>query len=181
VTAPTLKNERLVLRPFAERDLDAFAAMYADPEVVRHLGDGRPFDRAATWRTMAVFVGHWELRGYGQWALVEKAGGDVIGRAGLWHPEGWPGLEVGWVIRRSRWGNGFATEAAREAVRFAFEDVRADHLISLIRPDNARSIRVAEKIGETFERTHLMDGTALHVYGLHRPAARATTSVSATT
>src|SRR5205823_14550586 len=106
--------------------------------------------RTAGWRTLALLIGHWHLLGYGQWAVVEKATGHVIGRAGLWNPEGGYGLEVGWVIRRSRWGQGFATEAARAAVQHGFETVGATHLISLIRPDNARSLRVAEKIGETF-------------------------------
>ena len=178
----TRETPRLLLRPPHASDLDAFVDIHEDPEVIRYLTPlGQSAGRSAGWRMLALLIGHWQLRGYGQWTVLEKSTREVIGRVGLWNPEGWPGLEVGWVIRRSRWGNGFATEAAREAVRFAFEDVRADHLISLIRPDNARSIRVAEKIGETFERTHLMDGTALHVYGLHRPAARATTSVSATT
>ena len=82
------------------------------------------------------------------------------------------GVEVGWVIRRSRWGNGFATEAAREAVRYGFEEVGADHLISIIRPDNQRSIRVAEKIGEKFERPYLVDGVESHVYGIKKSALK---------
>ena len=79
---------------------------------------------------------------------------------------------MGWVIRRSRWNNGFATEAAREAVRFAFDEVGADHVISMINPDNPRSVRVAEKIGETFERVHTVDGRAVQVYGLSRTTGR---------
>ncbi|HUL72080.1 MAG TPA: GNAT family N-acetyltransferase [Vicinamibacterales bacterium] len=178
----TRETSRLLLRPPHASDLDAFVEIHEDPEVMRYLTPvGQLAGRTAGWRMLALLIGHWQLRGYGQWTVLEKGTRDVIGRVGLWNPEGWPGLEVGWVIRRSRWGNGFATEAAREAIRFAFDDVRADHIISLIRPDNARSIRVAEKLGETFERTHLMDGTPLHVYGLHRPAARATTPVSAAT
>ena len=137
--------------------------------------------RIAGWRMLAMLIGHWQLRGYGQWTVIEKRSREVVGRVGLWQPEGWPGLEVGWVIRRTRWGHGFATEAAHEAIRFAFEDLRANHLISLIRPDNARSIRVAEKIGATFERTHVMDGTALHVYGVRPPAARTAAPLSALT
>src|SRR6476660_8889036 len=124
--------------------------MCADLDVVRHLGDGRPLTRAATWRTMALFAGHWDLRGYGQWALVEKTTARMIGRAGLWNPEGWPGLEVGWLLARDRWGHGFATEAARVALDYAFDVVGADHVISVIAPANVRSIRVAERIGETF-------------------------------
>ena len=168
-----MHTERLVLRPFADEDIDRIAAIYADAEVMRWLGDGRPLSRAQAWRTMATFVGHWELRGYGQWAVVEKATGVLIGRAGLWNPEGWPGLEVGWVLDRARWGHGFATEAARASVRWAFDELGADRLISVIETRNLRSIRVAERIGERFERKTVIDVPAagsveVAIYGLER-------------
>jgi RimJ/RimL family protein N-acetyltransferase len=178
VTIPELETERLVLRPFADGDLDGFATMYADPEVMRHMGDGRPLSRAATWRTIALFVGHWELRGYGQWALVEKATGRLIGRAGLWNPEGWPGLEVGWLLDRARWGHGFATEAARAGLDYAFDVVGAERVISVIAPANLRSIRVAERVGERFERTIALETPAVPapievaIYGLDRRGRR---------
>lgn len=163
----TCETPRLVLRPPSAEDLDPFVEIHEDPEVMRFITVvGVPGGRTSAWRMLATLIGHWHLRGYGQWAVVEKATGDVIGRVGLWNPEGWPGLEVGWVIRRSRWGKGFATEAAREAVRYGFEVVGADHLISIIRPDNNRSIRVAEKIGEKYERPYLVDGVESHVYGI---------------
>jgi RimJ/RimL family protein N-acetyltransferase len=161
VTIPSLETTRLVLRPIAEADLDGFAAMYGDPEVMRHMGDGRPLTRAATWRTMALFLGHWALRGYGQWALVEKATGRLVGRAGLWNPDGWPGLEVGWLLDRPAWGRGFATEAGRAALAWAFEVLGARRVISVIAPDNVRSIRVAERLGETFERTIALETPAV--------------------
>jgi RimJ/RimL family protein N-acetyltransferase len=165
----TRETPRLVLRPPDASDLEAFVEIHEDPEVIRHITIvGQPNGRPSAWRLLALMLGHWHLRGYGQWAVVEKATRHVIGRVGLWNPEGWPGVEVGWVIRRSRWGNGFATEAARESIRFAFDEVGADHLISIIRPDNARSIRVAEKIGETLERTETIDGVASLVYGIRR-------------
>lgn len=175
MTIPTLETDRLVLRPLVDTDLDRFAAMCADAEVMRHLGDGRPMSRAASWRTIALFVGHWELRGYGQWGLVEKASGLLIGRAGLWNPEGWPGLEVGWLLDHARWGQGFATEAAVAALDYAFEKVGAEHVISVIAPANIRSIHVAERIGETFERTMALDTPAVAspidvaIYGVDRP------------
>lgn len=178
----TRETARLILRPPRASDLDAFVEIHEDPDVMRYMTVvGHSSGRVAGWRMLAMLIGHWQLRGYGQWTAIEKTTRQVVGRVGLWNPEGWPDLEVGWVIRRSRWGHGFATEAGSEALRFAFEDVRVDHVISLIRPDNARSIRVAEKIGESFERTHVLDGVTLNVYGLHRPSARATTRVSATT
>jgi RimJ/RimL family protein N-acetyltransferase len=165
----TRETERLLLRPPVAADLDPYIEIHEDPDVRRHLlVPNPPPGRAGAWRTLALLTGHWQLRGYGQWTVIEKASGDVVGRVGLWNPEGWPGLEVGWVIRRSRWNNGFATEAAREAVRFAFDDVGADHLISMISPDNERSLRVAAKLGETFEREHKTNGHVVHVYGLRR-------------
>ena len=84
-------------------------------------------------------------------------------------PSRWPGLELGWVIRRSCWGNGFATEAARAALQWTWNNVDTEHIISIIQPDNARSIRVAEKIGERFERAHVMSERDVHIYGLARP------------
>jgi len=175
----TRETARLILRPPHASDLDAFVEIHEDPEVMRYMTLVGPLSgRVAGWRMLAMLIGHWQLRGYGQWTVFEKTRGQVIGRVGLWNPEGWPGLEVGWVIRRECWGHGFATEAAHEALRFAFEDVRAEYVISLIRPDNARSIRVAQKIGETLQGTHVMDGTALSVYGVHRSRVPATAPVT---
>ncbi len=69
---------------------------------------------------MAMFVGHWSLRGYGLWAAEERATGEFVGRIGLWNPEGWPGLEVGWLLDCACWGRGLATEGARAALAYAF-------------------------------------------------------------
>jgi len=165
---PVLTTERLALRGFTERDLDELAEITADPEVNRYLGAGRPLDRASTWRSMALALGHWQLRGYGMWLVVERSSGRLVGRAGLWSPEGWPGLEVGWLIARPRWGEGLATEAGRACVDYAFGVLGADHVISVIHPDNAASIRVAEKLGETFERKVEFLGYPAVVYGVHR-------------
>lgn len=142
---PTLRTARLVLRPFRERDLDAFAAISADPEVMRHIGAGGPMDRAATWRSMALFLGHWALRGHGMWAL--EHGGRFIGRVGFLEPEGWPGCELGWLLAREAWGQGFAFEAASAARAWGREAAGLGALISLVRPDNLRSVALAERLG----------------------------------
>ncbi|MGH7865507.1 MAG: GNAT family N-acetyltransferase [Candidatus Binataceae bacterium] len=165
---PKIETERLILRSFQERDLDAFAAINADPMVMKYLGDGKPQERNVTWRQMASFIGHWELRGYGVWAVEEKSSGEFVGRVGLWYPQGWPDLEVIWTIAQSRWGKGYAPEAARESIRYAFEIVSVDHVISLIRPDNEKSIRVAEKVGERFDRRIDLFGNPANVYQLRR-------------
>lgn len=157
------------MRPPEGRDLDAFVAIHEDPEVLKHLSSSGPSQgRVAGWRIIAMLIGHWQLRGYGHWTVLEKATGSVVGRVGLWYPEGWPGVELGWIIRRSRWDSGFATEAARAAIKFGFDDVGLDHIISLIAGDNPRSVRVAEKVGETLERFDVIEGEKTAVYGIRR-------------
>ncbi len=161
---PVLETERLLLRQPGEDDLDALAAMYADAEVMRYIGDGQPVDRAESWKAIAGAIGHWELRGYGLFAYVERATGTVIGRGGLYNPEGWPGLEVGWLLARAAWGKGFATEAGAACIRWAFDDLRAETLISVIHPANAASIKVAGRLGGTFDRTEDLRGQPVSIY-----------------
>ena len=113
----------------------------------------------------------WEVRGYGQWSVVEKLTGDVIGCVGFYHPpREWPGVDLGWVLHRSRWGHGFATEAATAGLAWIWEQTVIDRIISLIAPDDLRSIRVATKIGERFERSGVdpVNGEPVHVYTVAR-------------
>jgi len=144
----TLESDRLTLRMLRESDIDAYAEMCGDPEVMRYIGDGQPLARPMAWRNLAMMVGHWALRGYGPWAAEERASGVLVGRIGFWNPDGWPGFELGWTLRRAYWGRGYATEGARAALRFAFTQLGQPHVISLIHPENAASIRVAERLGE---------------------------------
>jgi RimJ/RimL family protein N-acetyltransferase len=156
---------------FREEDLPEYARICADPEVMRYLGDGKPLARADAWRQIAMILGHWRLRGYGPWAVEERASGALVGRIGFFEPEGWPGFELGWVLGREHWGKGYATEGARRALDHAFTALNRDHVISLIRPDNEASIRVAERLGETLEgRTELFGQDAL-IYGVSRVVA----------
>jgi len=165
-----LETERLVLRMFRPGDFEPYALMCADPDVTRYLGDGRPLTRQETWRQMAMILGHWRLRRYGLWAVEERATGAFMGRIGLFNPEGWPALEIGWVLGQPYWGRGYATEGARRVLEHAFTDLGIAHLISLIHPDNVASIRVAERIGERFEGHTLLFGRQVLVYGIDPPA-----------
>jgi RimJ/RimL family protein N-acetyltransferase len=165
---PSIETSRLRLRPWREGDLDAYLTLTADPEVMRYLGYGETFDREGTWRQIALFVGHWALRGYGFWAVEQRSDGAFIGRVGLWCPEGWPGLEVGWALARHYWNQGFASEAARASLDWGFRERGAAHIISLIYPGNDRSIRVAERIGERFERTVHKFRRECLIYGISR-------------
>ena len=145
------ETERLLLRPFQQSDFDTYAEMMADPETVRYLG-AVPATRFDAWRHLAMLAGHWTLKGFGHWAVEVKETGRFIGRVGLWFPEGWPEFEVGWVIDRRAWGHGYAAEAARVALQHAFGTMGLTHVISLIVPQNQRSIRVAEKLGGALEK-----------------------------
>lgn len=165
-----LETDRLLLRQFTDDDLDAFAGIQADPIAARYIGDGTPTDRETSWRLMAMFLGHWTLRGHGQYAVEERATGAFAGRVGLWHPEGWPGLEIGWLIGRDRWGRGYATEAGRAVARAAFDELGVKRLISVIRPDNAASIQVARKLGAAHDDTIDLQGHHVQVYALTRDA-----------
>jgi RimJ/RimL family protein N-acetyltransferase len=118
-------------------------------------------------------IRQWEKRGYGQWCVVEKATGELIGCVGFYHPpRPWPGIDLGWVLHHSRWGRGLATEAARAALDWLWEHTSVDRVISLIAPDDARSIRIATKIGEHFERADAdpVHGEPVHVYTIVRPS-----------
>lgn len=154
-----METERLVLRQFQQSDIDVYARMLADPELVRHLlPGGTPLGRMDAWRHLAMLAGNWQLRGFGHWAVEVKETGQFIGRVGLWYPEGWPDYEVGWTIDRDAWGHGYATEAARPALHHAAHTLGVRHVISLILPENTRSIRVAEKLGGRLEKREEFQG-----------------------
>ena len=149
---PTLETENLVLRPFKDEDVDDYFGVLDSPEVRRLLHLPESLDRSDAWQQMAWFVGQWELRGTGHWALEEKKSGQFVGRAGLHRPErhDWPGVEVGWLLHPDYWGRGYATEAGGAAVRYGFEDLQVDKLFSCILPENHRSQAVAKRLGFEF-------------------------------
>lgn len=159
---PQLGTARLRLRAFRQNDLDAYAAICADPEVMRHIGSGGPVGRDVAWRQMALFLGEWALHGHGMWALQRNSDGRLIGRVGFLQPEGWPGCELAWTLARDAWGQGYAQEAASAARAFGRDALGLQDLISLIRPDNERSIRLAGRLGATTQGPiDFMGGPAL--------------------
>ena len=146
---PTIETDRLVLSPFRDDDLDDYFSMMDTPEVRRWLHLPKTFDRDAAWAQMAGLVGQWMLRGTGLWALEERSAGRFVGRAGLHNPvrDDWPGVEVGWTLDPSYWGNGYATEAGIAARDYGFGELGVDRLYSCILPDNLPSQAVARRLG----------------------------------
>lgn len=165
---PVLCTERLVLRGWTADDADPLERICSDPETMRYIGDGTPMPAGRGWHGVAYLAGHWALTGTGQWALEDATSGALVGRAGLYQPAGWPGLELGWLIDRTRWGQGLATEAARAARDWAFTALDAPTLISLIQFGNDASIRVAEKLGAHPVEPVDLDGREVACYRLER-------------
>ena len=164
---PTLTTERLRLRALRGSDFEDYAALYADPEVVRFIG-GETWDRARSWRHMAFAVGHWQLQGAGIWVTEEQATGAFVGMIGFWEPAAWPGFELSGHIARRFWGQGYASEGARAAMAYAFNVLGRERLISLVNPANHASIRVVERIGEKLEGRIEFLGRQFLLYGLDR-------------
>ena len=157
-----------------EDDFEAYARICADPEVMRYLNkEGKPLTRLQAWQHMAYLIGHWHLRGYGHWAVEEKANGKLVGRIGFLNPVGWPDFEIGWTLGREYWGRGYAIEGARRALEYAFTELDRKHVVSLILPGNQGSIKVAERLGEKFEGGAEVGGLDVLVYGIDRDGWRA--------
>jgi RimJ/RimL family protein N-acetyltransferase len=155
---PVLETDRLRLRAFRASDIDAYAAMQANPEVMRYLVTGRTSSPVEVWRTMAAFLGQWALRGYGMWAC-EKLNGTFIGSVGIFQPLDWPEPELAYSLDRPFWGQGFATEAAAAAREWLFRHLPITRVASFIRPENQASKRVTERLGAICECTIELRGS----------------------
>ena len=169
IDIPVIETARLRLTALSERHFDDYAAMLADPASTRWIGDGQPLDRTNAWRSLAMLIGHWHLRGYGMWALELKDTGEFIGRAGLMRPEGWPDLELGWMLKPDFRHHGYATEAGSAILDFAWHALGSPRVISLVKIGNEASDRVAERLGG--EHIDDMDffGAHNHVFAYYPP------------
>ncbi len=145
-----IETERLVLRMPEGRDFDDYAQLHADPDAARHIGG--VLTRSAAWRKFLQMPGAWWMQGYAMFTVVEKSTGDWLGQTGPWQPEGWPGTEVGWALKRSAWGKGYAREAAIATIDWAFEKLGWTEVIHSIDPENAASRKLAERLGSRILR-----------------------------
>ncbi len=147
--APQLSTPRLLLRPHRICDFEAMAAMWADPETVRYIGDGKPIDQDAVWARLQRLAGSWPLLGLGVWAIEETTTGRVVGEIGFLERrrEGVERLqpEVGWGLVSDARGQGFAGEALTAVL--AWGDGRFERTICVISPENLRSVKLAWRHG----------------------------------
>ena len=158
---PEFESPRLRLRAFKNQDFEPMAEFYAS-EVSRSYGG--PCSRDEAWRKFAVYSGHWVLRGFGPWALEEKASGQFVGLCGMWFPEGFPEPEISWALIPRQHGKGYATEAARRALQAAYEDFGWKTAVSVIAADNAASHAVAQRLGAKVESRIAFRGGQADVY-----------------
>lgn len=149
-------TERLHLRPPRAEDLDAFAAINADPEVAGPVSATGPLTRAETEALLGRMTAHWDEYGYGLWMADLQATGELIGFVGLSHPTFLPAVahevEVGWRLARAYWGRGLASEGATAALALGFGQLALERIIAIIDPANARSLGVARRHGMVLER-----------------------------
>jgi RimJ/RimL family protein N-acetyltransferase len=162
-----VETERLMLRLPRSDDLDAYAELNADPEVVRYIG-GATKNRAETAEAIELGLRHWDEHGVGPFSVIRKEDGRVLGHVGflIWDTDTWqnamyqrlgPSIEteIGWTLARAHWGQGYATEAAGAVRDLALGELGLRRVVSLIQRGNTASVRVAEKIGETLDREDL--------------------------
>jgi RimJ/RimL family protein N-acetyltransferase len=159
---PVLETERLRLRAWREEDLDPFAAFVADEAATRFVGGTG--NRQNAWRRMAMFLGHWTLRGHGPWVIEEKTSSRWVGYCGLWSPEGWPEPELMWSLAAGAHGKGYATEAAQRGREFAYRKLGWTTLTSFIDPHNEPSLRVAQRLSAAHERDVVLADNPVGLY-----------------
>jgi RimJ/RimL family protein N-acetyltransferase len=169
VTAPTLETARLTLRGHRREDFEAFHGMWTDPAVYRHILREAQ-SREANWNRFVRFAGHWPLLGYGFWVATEKPAGRVVGEVGFADfqreikPAISPRIEMGWVFARAVHGKGVASEAMGAVMAWGTSNLPTQQLACIVSPENAPSIRLAEKFG--FKKSHeaLYQANPINVY-----------------
>jgi RimJ/RimL family protein N-acetyltransferase len=164
----TLETNRLVLRPFLETDLDDLCTLYSDPDVMRYLNTG-VLNRDETTVRLKRMLDHWQTHGYGIWAVIHKKDDRFIGRCGIANVHDFPDCELVYTFARAYWGQGYATEAARAALDYAFIHLKLPRVIALAVVDNLASRNVMRKLGMTFERVVPFLGHEAMLHSLNNP------------
>jgi len=147
---PSIETERLLLRKFRPDDLDDLAALFADPDVVRYVGDGCPVSRDEAERALYSTLRHWQEHGFGRWAVLDRQTLEFVGFGGLRSLFGTP--EVVYHLAKACWAKGLATEIGQAALTFGFEQRGFDRIVAIAKPLNAASIHVMKKLGMHFEK-----------------------------
>ncbi|TFW32987.1 GNAT family N-acetyltransferase [Massilia horti] len=164
-----LETPRLRLEPMAEAHLEGLHAMNSDPAVMRYI-TGRAESLGETRAMIERVQGRWRTIGYSWWSLFERATGELIGAAGVQHLGQDPAnpLELGWRLRRDKWGQGFASEVAQRMAEYAFGTLQGELVCAICRPDNRASAHVMEKLGMRYKGQETWHGHDSSVYQITR-------------
>jgi ribosomal-protein-alanine N-acetyltransferase len=162
-----LLADRVQLDPLEPKDIDFFTELHLSEVVTRYLSPARPLTEAESFRLFCQVLGHAQVRGFGYWAVRRRTDQAWLGVVGLWFPEGWPGVELGWRFGPEHWGQGYATEAARTALNYARESLDLREVISIIHTDNERSARLARRLGMSVWKTRSVGDVGVSIFRWH--------------
>jgi len=168
----TLETSRLLLDTWQPADAAALRPIATDPEVMRYITGGIPWTEERIRSFVDNQIELYNQRGFCRWKLTEKASGQFIGFCGVGNFRDYPDPEIGWWLAVSHWGQGLATEAARQALQDVQQRVQLPRIVSIARPANRASTRIMEKIGLKFEAEFESEGVQLVRYTIHRQANR---------
>ena len=163
-----LETSRMRFRQFTLEDLDALSKIVGDPEVMKYIGTGGARGLQSAEKTIRIILSHWEKHGFGIWAVENKASRRLMGWCGLQHLDKTPEVEVAYLFDHQYWRQGYATEAARAALRYGFENRKLDRIVAITRSENIGSYRVMEKLGMRYERDAHFYGVDVIYYAIKR-------------
>ena len=147
---PTITTTRLILRPFTESDAEPLYSIFRDKDILRYFPNPNPPSLDRVQKFIIRQLDHWGEHKYGWWAVESIIQKGLIGWNGLQFLPETGEVEIGYLLSRSYWGNGFATEGAKAGLKFGFEAFSLDRIIALVHPENKASIRVVEKLNMPF-------------------------------
>ena len=159
-----LETERLILRPFVKKDVDAIYAMRSDAELMRFIREPQNREESANW--VKLVSSRWKDEKIGFCAMIEKPSEKFLGWCGLWKLKETGELEIGYAVAKNAWGKGYATEAAIRFLDYAFEKLQSEKIVAVAQPENAASRRVMEKLGMRYDYTGEFYGRDLVHYSI---------------
>jgi len=162
----TIETARVYLRPFTFDDLDAFAVIGSDPDVMRYIGAGRPLSREETHTRLNAIIEHRNKHGFGVWAAIDKSTGTLMGYCGLQFLDNTSEVEVGYRLAKRFWGMGLASEAAEASLRYGFQELGLDRIVAVVQPANLASQHVLEKIGLSYVKDARFYNTEVKYYAI---------------
>jgi ribosomal-protein-alanine N-acetyltransferase len=163
---PILETERLHLRPITIEDLDHYIALAGDPDVMRFIGTQGALTPEQSRERVEFMLDHWRQHGFGMWSVFRKADGVFVGRCGFRYLDNTTEIELGYTLGKVHWGQGYATEASRAVLRYAFEVMKLKRLVAIADPANTASVNVMRKVGMTFEGMGRFYDTECVLYAL---------------